>query len=186
MTEKPHGAGKSSFDLVDVKRLFTEIELQPGHVFLDIACGSGAYAEAAARIVESSGRIHAFDLWEAGIFELRAKEIANIDARVADVGRKIPLADQSVDIAVMAMVLHDLMRDQAEMGALDEIFRVLKPQGKLAVVEFKKKDGPPGPPLHIKLSPKAVVEHVSPFGFHMLKTVDLGEHSYLTLFRREG
>jgi hypothetical protein len=56
VNKKPHGAGNSSFDLVDVERLFAEIALQKGNIFLDIACGSGAYSKAAANIVGSSGR----------------------------------------------------------------------------------------------------------------------------------
>jgi len=186
MSKKPHGAGKSSIDLVDANRLFFEIDLHRGQIFLDIACGAGAYSETAAKIVGPTGRVYAFDLWEVGILELKAKGIANIDARVVDVGRNMPLADQSVDIALMAMVLHDLMRDQSEIEALKEIYRILKHHGRLAVVEFKKEEEGPGPPFHIKLSPENVADRVLPYGFQTLKTVNLGPHSYLTLFKREG
>jgi predicted nucleic acid-binding protein len=44
MTEKPIAAGKSSFDLVDTKRLFSILRLKEDTTFLDVACGSGAYS----------------------------------------------------------------------------------------------------------------------------------------------
>ncbi len=48
MKHKPLGAGTSSFDLIDQKKLFGELELRADEVFLDLACGNGSYAIAAA------------------------------------------------------------------------------------------------------------------------------------------
>jgi ubiquinone/menaquinone biosynthesis C-methylase UbiE len=186
MNKKPHGAGKNSFDIVDAGLLFSEIGLQKGSTFLDVACGLGAYSLAVAEIIGDSGKIHAFDLWEEGIDELRqqaqARGITNVDARIADVGKHIPLADGSVDVALMAMVLHDLMRDHSEAGALAEIGRVIKDQGRLCIIEFKKIDGPPGPPVNIRLAPEALESCLLPYGFQQRKSVDLGPYSYLAVF----
>jgi ubiquinone/menaquinone biosynthesis C-methylase UbiE len=190
MSKKPYGAGKSSFDIVDVGLLFSEVGLQKGSTFLDVACGFGAYSLAVAEIIGASGRIHAFDLWQEGIDELKqqaqARGITHVAARVADVSKHIPLADGSVDVALMAMVFHDLMRDHSEAGALTELRRVIKNQGKLCVIEFKKIDGPPGPPINIRLSPEALESCLLPYGFHWLKSVDLGPYSYLTIFTLES
>ncbi len=186
MSKKPHGAGKNSFDIVDSGLLFSESGLQKGNTFLDVACGFGAYSLAVSGIIGDSGKIHAFDLWKEGIDELKrqtqARDITNVDARIADVSQHIPLADGSIDVALMAMALHDLVRNHTEAGALAELGRVIKNQGRLCVIEFKKKDGPPGPPAHIRLSPEALESCLLPYGFHALKSVDLGPHSYLSVF----
>jgi ubiquinone/menaquinone biosynthesis C-methylase UbiE len=186
MSKNPHGAGKNSFDLVDSDLLFSEIGLQKGSTFLDVACGFGAYSLAVSGIIGNSGKIYAFDLWEKGIDELkqqtRGRGITNVDARVADVSQHIPVENGSIDIALMAMVLHDLMRDHTEAGALAEIGRVIKDRGRLCIVEFKKKDGPPGPPINIRLSPEVLEGCLLPYGFHALKSVNLGPHSYLSVF----
>ena len=51
--EKPHGAGKSSFALVDPDLVFGEFRLGGGITFLDLGCGRGEYAIAASKITAS-------------------------------------------------------------------------------------------------------------------------------------
>jgi ubiquinone/menaquinone biosynthesis C-methylase UbiE len=82
----------------------------------------------------------------------------------------------------MATVLHDLVEDGTHHGALKEIVRVLKPAGLLAVVEFKKMPGPPGPPEKVRLSPEELLQILVPLGFQYRDTADLGTATYLSLF----
>jgi ubiquinone/menaquinone biosynthesis C-methylase UbiE len=82
----------------------------------------------------------------------------------------------------MATVLHDLIEDGTHEGALEEIVRVLKPGGRLAIVEFKKIPGPPGPPEKVRLAPEELIRVLEPYGFKPRDTVSLGESTYLSLF----
>ena len=82
----------------------------------------------------------------------------------------------------MATVLHDLIEDGTHHGVLNEIVRVLKPDGRLVVVEFKKMPGPPGPPEKVRLSPDELLQVLAPLGFQCSETVDLGTVTYLSLF----
>ena len=188
MTNKPIAAGKSSFSLIDSSKLFTEIGLKENITMLDAACGMGAYAMAASPYVGPSGKIYAVDLWEDGIDtlknEIQTRNIENISPSVADISRHIPIADRSVDICLMATVLHDLVQDNTDQGTLKEVERTLKPDGQLAVVEFQKKEGPPGPPMSIRISPEALEIFLRPFGLYPVKSVDIGEHLYLSIYHR--
>ena len=85
----------------------------------------------------------------------------------------------------MATVLHDFVEDKISQEVLHEVVRVLKPEGRLAIVEFKKIDGPPGPPAHIRLAPEAVGDMLAPFGFTEERLVDVGPYNYLLLFRKD-
>ena len=180
---KPTAAGKSSFDLIDIDKFFKELDLQKGISFLDVACGRGAYCLAASEIVGEKGRVYGVDLWEEGIELLKAaadeKGIGNINAFVSNAGEHIPVADHSIDVCLMATVLHDFVEDQIEKEVLDEIVRVIKPGGILAIMEFMKIDGPPGPPRHIRLSPEQVDDMLTPFGFMQERIVDVGPYNYL-------
>jgi ubiquinone/menaquinone biosynthesis C-methylase UbiE len=49
----------------------------------------------------------------------------------------------SADVCLIATALHDFVEDRIDQGVLTEIARVVKPSGILAVMEFKKIDGPP-------------------------------------------
>lgn len=182
----PTAAGKSSFDLIDEKRFLSALNLEDGMVLLDAACGIGNYAVAIANRLSDTSTIHALDLWADGIAQLKERStqlgLSAIRPAVCDVSESIPLDDDGVDLCLVATVLHDLIQDGTHDGALREITRVLKPGGRLAVVEFKKQPGPPGPPEHIRLSPEALSALLTPMGFRCRETVDLGPVAYLSMF----
>ncbi len=182
---KPPGAGKSSFDLIDAAALWAELDLPQGITFLDVGCGQGNYSLAAAAIIGPKGVVYAVDLWEEGIAALKERAAregrANLKALVAGAGQ-LPLEDQSVDVGFLATVLHDLVEDGTAAGALQELARVLKPGGRLAIVEFEKIDGPPGPPRHIRLNAEEVAALVAPYGFRREKSAAVGPYNYLITF----
>jgi len=186
--KKPTAAGKSSFDLIDVDKFFRELNLQPGVSFLDLACGRGPYCLAASEAIGGKGRVYGVDLWEEGIELLKsaaaAKGINNIDAIVSDAGKQIPVDDHSIDVCLMATVLHDFVEDKIDQEVLHETARVVKSNGILAIMEFKKIDGPPGPPRHIRLSPEQVDDLLTPFGFKQEQFADVGPYNYLVLYKK--
>jgi ubiquinone/menaquinone biosynthesis C-methylase UbiE len=146
---KPLGAGGSSFELIDAGALFREIALRKGDAFLDLACGRGFYALAAAELVGNSGKLYALDLWREGIDSLvretAARDIGNLTAWIRDIRDGIPLPDRTIDVCLVATVLHDFLGIGADAVAIKEIARVLKPEGLLAVV----------PPTEIRFRLKA-------------------------------
>lgn len=187
MTKHPTAAGKSSFDLIDPAIFFAALDLPENTVLLDVGCGTGLYTLAAAGKIGAEGTIYAVDLWREGIAvlsrEIAHRRLANIRPLVADVSKKIPVADRSIDVCLVATVLHDLVQDGTAEGALQEIARVLKPQGLLAVVEFEKVDGPPGPPRAIRLSPAELDAVLDPHGYRLLATTPVGPYNYLATYR---
>jgi ubiquinone/menaquinone biosynthesis C-methylase UbiE len=181
--KKPTGAGKNSFDLIDTEKFFQELNLQKGISFLDVASGRGAYSLAVSDIIGPQGNVFAVDLWAEGIEMLKAaaqeRGFENITAFVSDVGRRIPVEDQSIDVCLIATALHDFVEDRIDKGVLDEVGRVIKPAGRLAIMEFKKIDGPPGPPIDIRLSPEDVADMLGPYGYKKEHAVDVGPYNYL-------
>lgn len=187
MSHHPAGAGKSSFDLIDGQRLIQLLNLRPDLVLLDLGCGRGNYTFGAAKYIGSRGTIHAVDLWAEGVaaVEERARShgLSQIQAHRADAGEALPLDDASVDLCLMATVLHDLVVGSNHPKALAEIARVVKTGGRLAIVEFAKVDGLPGPPLHIRLSPSELVEILRPYGFSDPAETILNPNLYLSQFQ---
>lgn len=189
MNNKPVAAGKSVFNQIDQQKLLSELEIQEGCSFLDVGCGSGAYSIAVSGFAGQTGHIYAFDLWEDGIEalkrEIHSRHISNIRAGVADVSRQIPVSDDSIDVCLIATVLHDLIEAKTEVGTLREVGRVLKPGGMLAIIEFKKIEGPFGPPVGIRIAPDELDNVLSPYFFSRAKTTDVGPYTYLSVFTND-
>ena len=183
---KPTGAGKNSFGLIDTAKFFQELDLKQEITFLDVASGWGAYSLAAADIIGRDGRIYAVDLWEEGISSLikeaDAKGIQNLQAFVSDVAQSIPVENDCVDVCLMATVLHDFVADKVEQQVMKEILRVMKSEGTLAIVEFYKKEGPPGPPERVRLSPEDVDKILSVYGFNQNRYTEIGPDNYMQIY----
>ena len=184
--KKPKGAGKSSFELIDSEKLRSTLPIKPGSVVIDLACGKGIYSMFLSEIVGETGLIYAVDLWKEGLLlleeQIEKKGITNIKTLLTDAGKPIDIDGYSSDICLMATVLHDFEEAGQANTVLKKIKTLLKPNGCLAVIEFKKIEGPPGPPVHIRLSEDEVEKMVTRHGFVKKETVDIGEYNYLMTF----
>ena len=109
----------------------------PGSQVLDIAGGTGDLALAFAKKVGPTGRVVHTDINEA---MLRTGRDRLLDAgvvlptAVCD-AEKLPFADASFDVVSVAFGLRNMTHKDA---ALAEMNRVLKPRGKLLVLEFSR------------------------------------------------
>jgi ubiquinone/menaquinone biosynthesis C-methylase UbiE len=189
MNDKPIAAGTSSFELIDPTLLFDELKLEKGSRFLDLACGLGKYSIFASQYIDREGVIYAVDLWEEGIKELEkeiyAGQIENIKTIITDISLNIPIENGSIDTCLMATVVHDLVYDKTEAGTLEQVKKVMRNDGVLAVLEFKKINPPPGPPLEIRLTSDQLDSIVGPYGFIRNRTIDFGNYTYLSLYRKK-
>lgn len=184
---KPKGAGKSSFELINTQILKQMLPIHQGSVILDLACGKGLYSLFLSQLSGPSGLVYAVDLWEEGLEILEQdalkKEAANILTIKADATREIDIEAHSLDLCLMATVLHDFKEMNADQTVLKQVLNLLIPGGCLAVIEFKKMDGPPGPPAHIRLSQEETEKLVTGLGFKKINTTEIGDYNYLTTFK---
>ena len=186
MEKQVPGTGKSSFDLIDARELFKRLSLEKASAFVDLGCGRGEYAIEAALHIGKNGTVYAIDLWEEGLAvlstEAEFRGFPQLKAIAADICKPLPLQDQSIDVCFAATVLHDLVREGCADQTLEEARRILRPRGMLAIVEFKKFDGHPGPPIGVKLSPDQVEQIVAAHGFTRKEFTDIGHYNYLITF----
>ncbi len=112
-------------------------DLHEGHRVLDIAGGTGDLAQAFARKVGTSGEVVLTDINEAMLRIGRDRLLdagVTLDTVVCD-AEKLPFPDAHFDRVSVAFGLRNMTHKEA---ALAEMCRVLKPGGKLLVLEFSK------------------------------------------------
>lgn len=175
-----HG-GKSSERLLDKQHILACLAVSPGQVVLDAGCGNGYMAKEFAELTGETGMVHALDP-DTEAIDILKSEVAgrNIRPFVGDITQQTPLEDSSIDLVYVSTVLHGFSETQME-GFRNEVTRLLKPSGRLAVLEIKKEETPFGPPLDIRFSPDELKAAVQ------MTPVDLTEVSqyfYLQVFEK--
>jgi ubiquinone/menaquinone biosynthesis C-methylase UbiE len=111
--------------------------LEPGESVLDVGCGTGSLAIAATRHVGRSGAVFGIDASPEMIARASKKarkagvDVAFQQARV----EALPFPDGHFDVVLSTVMLHHLSR-QARQQAAREMRRVLKPGGRVLVVDF--------------------------------------------------
>ena len=118
--------------------ILKELNIKSGYCVLDFGCGPGSYSFASSRLVGSNGKVYALDINLLAID--RVKKIAikngfdNIQTILSDC--KTNLTVNSIDLILLFDVYHDLGN---KVQVLEELYRVLKPEGILSVSDHHLK-----------------------------------------------
>jgi ubiquinone/menaquinone biosynthesis C-methylase UbiE len=115
-----------------MQRTLAAARLAPHMRVLDVACGPGIVACAAAAL---AGHVTGIDLTPAMIEQAKARQqregLTNIDWQVGDATR-LPFADGSFDVALIRYSFHHLPQP---IEALREMQRVVTPGGRIVVID---------------------------------------------------
>jgi len=110
-------------------------DVKPGDIVLDVACGTGdlAMAFAATRAEMVIGIDFTFDMLRLAQRKRRRRHMTRpISYHAADAMR-LPVADSAVDVVSIAFGIRNVAQPAV---VLTEFFRVLRPGGRVVVLEF--------------------------------------------------
>jgi ubiquinone/menaquinone biosynthesis C-methylase UbiE len=121
------------------KDIVKEVGIKEGFRVLDYGCGSGNYVTAVAELVGKSGKIYALDINPLAIKMVKKiavnKQLPNVETILSDC--KTGLPDDSIDVVLLYDTFHDLSDPNM---ALEELHRVLKPNGILSFSDHHMKE----------------------------------------------
>lgn len=114
-------------------------EIQPGDRVLEVGCGTGDVALAACAYVGETGTVAGIDPAPEMIAVARAKaaRMARDVSFQVGVIESLAFPDATFDVVLSSLMMHHLPDDLKREG-LVEIARVLRPGGRLLIVDLKR------------------------------------------------
>jgi SAM-dependent methyltransferase len=158
------------------------LNLQQGQVVADIGAGSGYFTLRLARAVGPKGTVFALDV-DAGMLDYLRQRLAK-DALENVKTLLVPphdplLIDSSLDLAFLCNAYHHL---QDREVYLRKLRKALKPNGRLVIVDFYRKDGMPvGPPMHMRLNEETVQKELQGGGLKVIQTLTFLPYQYILI-----
>ncbi len=129
-----------------IQDLFSQLHLQNHDVILDVGCGRGALLIEAAKQLPN-GKAYGIDLWQKVDQSGNTQEATLRNAHIEGIADRIevltgnmlamPFPDQKFDVVVSCLAIHNLANQAERHKALEEIVRVLKPKGRLGLIDFQ-------------------------------------------------
>jgi len=156
-------------------------DLGPGMVFADIGCGDGFFTFLAARKVGKDGKVYAVDVDAAAIQKIkdRAKTegLKNIVTRISRAEETV-FCNECADFVFYSMVLHDF-DDPSKV--LKNAKEMLKSNGQVVDLDWKKIEMPFGPPFQIRFTEKKASVLMQEAGFTVSNIKEVGAYHYLLI-----
>ena len=195
MEHKHHA--KSSVNFLDSDEILEKLNLNGNEIFMDAGCGDGHIAIKALNDYLPNGLVYAIDNYDVSIRELEDyKTENNLEKLItvqADLTKDIPqIDDDSIDMIFMLNVVHGFKASGNMDDVIEKLLRILKSDGKIAIVEFRPIDWTFGPPTEIKYAPEELEGIFNNHGFKKIYlNEELGQEGleekshYLIIFEKE-
>jgi ubiquinone/menaquinone biosynthesis C-methylase UbiE len=195
MEHKHHA--KSSVNFLDSDEILEKLNLNGNEIFMDAGCGDGHIAIKALNDYLPNGLVYAVDNYDISIRELEDyKKENNLEKLItvqADLTKDIPqIDDDAIDMIFMLNVVHGFKASGNMDDVIEKLLRILKSDGKIAIVEFRPIDWTFGPPTEIKYAPDELEAIFNNHGFKKIYlNEELGQEGleekshYLIIFEKE-
>lgn len=161
--------------------------IEQGMSVADFGSGSGAYTLLIAEALKGYGRVYAVDvqrdLLRRIMSEATRRGFKNVEVLWADLdhGGSSKIADGAIDLVLISNLLFQL---EDKEGLFAEVLRVLRPAGRMVLIDWADSFGGMGP------EPRAVVTKEKAFamargvGFELQREFNPGAHHYGIIMRK--
>lgn len=171
----------------DPENNIKQFKLGEGMIVADLGSGSGFYTLAAARAVGGNGKVYAVDVQKELLSRVKndaiKEHLSNVEVIWGNIEKigGTKLSEQSVDAVIVSNTLFQL---QDKKTFAEEVRRILKPEGKILVIDWSESFGGLGPdPMHI-VSADSVKNLFEQAGFTTEESIPAGANHYGIIFRK--
>lgn len=171
----------------DPEKILKQIGLQDNMIVADLGAGSGFYSIPAAHLTPN-GKVYAIEVQKDFLTTIKNKandaHLNNIEPIWGDVetigGTK--LKDEIIDRVIASNILFQVLNKQK---FIDESFRVLKPEGKILLIDWADTSETFGLKQDVIIDKKQAREMFEKKGFVFERDIDAGAHHYGMILKKE-
>ncbi len=148
--------------------IWKTLALADPRVVVDIGAGTGFFAIPFSRLMPT-GTVYACDIADEMLLWMEENLPEELAERIVPVKmeeRAVPLPAGIADLVLMVNLHHEL---EDASAILIEAFRLLKPGGKVAIVDWKDEPTESGPPLEIRVSEQSILDQFAATGFEQVR-----------------
>lgn len=126
-------------EFIDPREIVNQLEIKKGDVAADFGCGSGYFSIPFAQAVGDKGKIYCMDVLPQALESVESQAkilgISNIFTKRVNLENEngSELKSDSIDWVIMKDVL---FQNENKESILKEAYRVLKPEGRILIMEW--------------------------------------------------
>lgn len=166
-------------ELLPPEKILPLAGVKESDVIADIGCGIGYFSIPAAILAGEHGLVYALDLEEKMLDEVRSNMesygVMNIQPTICT-EYDFRLKSDSTNFVLMSMVLHEVTD---KIRFLNEARRILKEDGRIAILDWKVNHLEWGPPQDHRIGSLEVKDYLISFGYQDITVKELNEYFYL-------
>jgi ubiquinone/menaquinone biosynthesis C-methylase UbiE len=156
-----------------------ELGVDTGQSVADLGCGPGFFTLPAARIVGEGGQVFAADIQGEMLTAVRSRAaeagLTNVHV-VKTSDAEIPIPAESCDFVLLFFVLHEIGQ---RAHFLHRAARLLKPGGKIVVLEWRRNEITEGPPAEDRVDATELEADAQAAGLRVTEQRDISDRYYL-------
>ncbi len=157
------------------------LDIQEGMSVVDLGAGSGVYTIASAAKVGKGGKVYAVDVQAELLMKIKNQaqslKLMNVDVVHGnmEVVGGTRLREHTMDSAIVSNVLFQIEHKE---NFVAEIKRILKPGGKVLIIEWADSFGGLGPQVDYIVPTEKTQELFDKAGFSNIQYLTPGDHHY--------
>lgn len=165
----------------DPNKNLEQFDIAPMMKVADFGAGSGYYALTLGKLVGEDGRVYAIDIDPELLLKIygdaKTHRLTNIDVLQGDMEKPegSNLKSESIDRGIVSNLLFQITDKNA---VLREVFRVMKKQGKVLIVDWEDSFGGLGPKKEMIFSKESARKLLKEVGFVFDREISAGNHHY--------
>ena len=167
------------------RELVAALALQPGQTVADLGAGTGYFSRYLAAAVGPAGTVFAVEVEPTLVEHLRRRAERESGLNVVPVlastdNPRLPAG--GIDLIFIADTYHHLDHRAAY---LPQLRRALRPDGRIAVIDWKAGRLPEGPPPEHKVAHEKVIAEMQAAGFRLAGSLDVLPYQYVLIFQSD-